>query len=623
VRYAELADRALAQLDADSDDDGWDPSSALTHQTSQDGAGAGVEHPDEGNESARLGAIPTYPTCALPDPLRRFIQAGARSGLPAALLGGAALGAVAAAIGPGATLEAWPGWVERPILWVALLAPRGAGKSPSQERAFRPLRDHDAAVWKQYRAELNDYVNDGKDRGERTADPTVLSADATLEALARRLADGDGGLTLDLDELTQLLRGLGEYKRGGGGDRGRLLQLWSGAPWRYTRVGTAARSTNAVDLLIAQPTLVIVGGLQTALHALLGDEQDGLRPRWLPHVVGMPDQELPAHSDMTIDSEWATLLSRLLGQRVHARRWRLDANALAIFQAHQEAWKRQARADGETASTSAALIKADVHLLRVTLVLAEATQPGAGGLVDASLVERAAAIVDFSIDCWRALPESGGMALTHRDEVLDLGVARLADWLEQHGGWAPKSKILTSQVAGVKTAPDRDALLVRYKATYPGTVREVESTGGRRPVVVFAPPRRPRVPPTTSLGPKEVQELHPAPAPPFAEMESALTEPRISPETHPKEVPAKEVLPKEVDGHAGISCNGFDAPDPARRLPGGTNCLDCDRLLDPGERDAGHCRPGHQGCAGTDRADRASGTSRGGVQPSGNQEPES
>ena len=104
-----------------------------------------------------------------------------------------------------------------------LLAPRGAGKSPAQELALASLRDHDAQL-------DDDHLHE-----------EVSFGDLTLEALGRSLHGAQGAGLLDLDESSQLLRGLGEYKRGGGGDRGRILALWSGAPWKLFRVG---RSSN-------------------------------------------------------------------------------------------------------------------------------------------------------------------------------------------------------------------------------------------------------------------------------------------------------------------------------------------------------------------------------------------
>jgi hypothetical protein len=95
--------------------------------------------------------------------------------------------------------------------------------------ALRPPRDHDAQIT------------------EEEDEPELLLGDSTLEALARSLKASGGAGALDLDELAVLLGGLGEYKRGRGGDRGRFLALWSGAPSTYTRVGASGKSTNAVS----------------------------------------------------------------------------------------------------------------------------------------------------------------------------------------------------------------------------------------------------------------------------------------------------------------------------------------------------------------------------------------
>ena len=217
-------------------------------------------------EGATLGAIPIYPGEALPTAGRRLVEDAAKAGLPAALVGGAALAAMAAAIGGNAHLEVLSSWSERAILWVPLMAPRGAGKSPAQELAFGPLRKHDA-----------DAGDDGR----------ILLDDMTLEALARELCTMGGAGAFDLDELSVLLRGLGEYEGSRSGDRGRFLKLWTGTPWGFKRVGTG-KATNAVRLHVDQPTVGVCGGLQPHLHDLLGPDDDGMRPRWLPHLAGMP-----------------------------------------------------------------------------------------------------------------------------------------------------------------------------------------------------------------------------------------------------------------------------------------------------------------------------------------------
>ena len=104
-----------------------------------------------------------------------------------------------------------------------------------------------------------------------------------------------------------------------------------------------------------------------ALHELLGGEQDGQRPRWLPHLSARPDKLQPAHPDVTT---WSRLLGEgLLPKRCKARVWTLDARA-ARFEALGAGWKKQAT-EGETASTSAALDKADTDQAVVIAVACE------------------------------------------------------------------------------------------------------------------------------------------------------------------------------------------------------------------------------------------------------------
>jgi Protein of unknown function (DUF3987) len=432
-------------------------------------------------ETPALAAIPDYPLDILPKPLRDVTEA--EPGLPRALVVGAGLAALAAAIGPNVEVELRPGWRRRAQLWIANIAPRGAGKSPAQEAAFGPLRVHDAEVRPGYELAVREWLQKpAKGRGPRPQDPTILGGDTTLEALARRLDRSSGAATLALDELSQFLRGLGEYKKGGGGDRGRALALWSGDPWRIERV------TDALDIYIARPTVVICGGLQPALHELLGGEADGMRPRWLPHLAGMPTAQFQGAGSGPSTS-WGTLLLELIRLRDRGRLRSMTTAGMARFGEHQRRWKERAKdLQGET--LSAALQKADQQALAVLLILAEADEPGSDDLVGPELVDRAARAVEFSLDSWRALPEHGGLALSRKDEILDAGVERLRDFLEQHGGQANRRELLRHGVAGARTSADLTELLRRYEAHYPGTVAE-EVTGqpGPRPLVIRAPTR--------------------------------------------------------------------------------------------------------------------------------------
>src|SRR3954452_2787727 len=92
-----------------------------------------------------LAAIPMYPVSMLPASAQALVDA---SGLPAAFVAASGVAALAGAMGFNVEVEVnkATAWTERPILGIANIGPRGAGKSPAQMFALGPLRDHDAAL---------------------------------------------------------------------------------------------------------------------------------------------------------------------------------------------------------------------------------------------------------------------------------------------------------------------------------------------------------------------------------------------------------------------------------------------------------------------------------------------
>lgn len=440
---------------------------------------------EDENPGTALGAVPLWPTKEIPGPIGELVRHS--GGLPDALFGGVGLVAVATVI-PAADVEVDPTMIESAILWVPLLAPPGAGKSPAMAIGMGPIEQRDAETHALYRDELQMWRETvPKDRGERPANRTRLVRDTTLEQLARRLdgarmPHGVSAATFAPDELQNFLGSLGQYKRGSA-DRARLLELWAGRPWQYERVG------GDVDILIPRPVVPIVGGIQPELHAMLGGEGDGLRPRWLLHVAELDPVAQDAGGMATVPAGWGTLLDGLYSKMSTPRTWTLDEGPLRLWREARRRWKSAAAA-GESASVSAALVKADVQAARVALVIAESLEPARGGALPPEAMEAAVAVVDFALDCWRALPEGQTLGLSRRSDALDLAVDKTRAWLEAHGGKAPRRDLQRANVAGCRTASDLDAILQRYVETYPGSVMQ-ERTGARgRPAVVVSAPRR-------------------------------------------------------------------------------------------------------------------------------------
>jgi hypothetical protein len=107
--------------------------------------------------------------------------------------------------------------------------------------------------------------------------------DATLEALFRVLAKNPRGLTMILDELSTLVLGMNQYRRGAGNDRPNLLKIWSRAPISIDRVANEFGE----PIRIARPALCITGNATPSLLAAMGGGEDGFSDRW---VYAYPDR---------------------------------------------------------------------------------------------------------------------------------------------------------------------------------------------------------------------------------------------------------------------------------------------------------------------------------------------
>ena len=418
---------------------------------------------DTGTERVTLPEVPAYPTGLLAGPLADLVSSTI---LPPGLVAGAGLGALAGLCGAAALVMPDESRV-RPVLWIPLVAPRGAGKTPAMDKAFGALRQLDAAEHDRYRTELSDWTMlPVRERGDMPPDTTRRIDDATLETVARWLDRGDGTGVVESDELSGWLQSIGQYKRISG-DKGRWLAMWSAQPWRYQRVGADRSGAIGIDVYIQHPVVSVVGGIQPHLHPLLGDPDSGFRPRWLPHLA--PLSTVTWGSRIHPSAEWDKAIDWLYTAR-HRREWELAGDALGIWQRECAEWKRQARGS-ENTSASAALDKSDIQCARVALVIAESMSPGAGGIIPAPAMECATAIIEYVMNCWRALPGHEAFALSRRDEILARKVDELAAWLDtRNGRKATRTQIKEAAIAGVRSAADAETLLTAYQTVYPGTV---------------------------------------------------------------------------------------------------------------------------------------------------------
>lgn len=241
-----------------------------------------------------------FPLETLPSTLRRYVVEAARvTQVDPALVAGPALVAAAAAIGSAREIHLKSDWAEPSILWLASVAPSGAGKTPAAAKALRPTRLHDErdqaenirlgaehlAAIERYQVEKQAWKAGGAEGAPPVA-PTApeevrrLIGDVTVERLAEILADNSRGVLMACDELSGHFGSMDRYRSGrGGGDRACYLSIWSAEPIRIDRKTGERRS-----IYVPSPRLSLYGGVQPdLLPKLIGadDIAAGLPARFL------------------------------------------------------------------------------------------------------------------------------------------------------------------------------------------------------------------------------------------------------------------------------------------------------------------------------------------------------
>jgi hypothetical protein len=221
-----------------------------------------------------FGGTERYPTDVFPPYVRDFLGAVRTAvGCPEEMTIAPVLAAVARATAASWEVQLTHTGVQRPILYAVTIAPSGRGKGPAAEGALLPVR-----------------VRDREARAARSSEPgvfppQVIVADTTAEAMVKALRSneehGVGGLLAYPDELTGLVKGMGQYKNGGGNDRQLYLSAWDNKP--YSRI-----RADGSELYIDKPALVLLGNIppkQLQEIEPRHTQGDGFLPRFLLHCT--------------------------------------------------------------------------------------------------------------------------------------------------------------------------------------------------------------------------------------------------------------------------------------------------------------------------------------------------
>lgn len=178
------------------------------------------------------------------------------------------LAAAAAAAGNSVEIRGG-GYVNKPNLFIAIIADSGSNKSTAMAELLRPLQDIDNRLRNAYAAERQRYnearaaPSKGKKKGgeeQPLPDPpkrqALILRDVTEEARMLYLNDCERGILQYVDELGAMLGNLGRYtKSGASPEQTSLMSIYDGRPSPVDRIGRE-------PLKVANPYYTLIGSIQ-------------------------------------------------------------------------------------------------------------------------------------------------------------------------------------------------------------------------------------------------------------------------------------------------------------------------------------------------------------------------
>jgi Protein of unknown function (DUF3987) len=432
-----------------------------------------------------------FPVEVFPQTIAALITQGAAA-LPCApdLIGVPMLAVLGTAIGTSYEVEMKPGWTEGPRIYSGVIALPGDKKSPAEKLATRPLHtlqakhgqdfeaqklQHDLAMLV-YEVELADWRSKRRKKAdtaqpERTKQPPppkpdaptmaqLLTVDATVEALASIIHSNPRGLLMERDELTGWVLAMNQYKAGKGADRQMWLSFWNGASVVINRKGRPD------PLVLSNPFVCVTGGLTPDCLDDLVDvrgREDGFLPRIL---LAYPDPVSLTYTQATVTSAaqrtYEDLITSLLALGAESPKHMTVATfttpgRAALITFLHELYDRCNSVDCPVYLRHV-IAKLEAYTGRLALILQLSRYVSGNSRTDniePQSVRGAAELIRYFLShAERIYPR---LRTTDEDRQVEAAVR----WVEAHGRATTARAVLTSKVAGVKSASEAKTLLTR------------------------------------------------------------------------------------------------------------------------------------------------------------------
>lgn len=285
-------------------------------------------------------------------------------------LGAGVLAALSAAIGNSCALEAQDGYIVKCNLYLGIVAPPGAAKTPALKKAFQPIEVNDAALYDNYKQELDNY-NSLLVKTKKDETPPVkpifkqtLIKDSTIETVIKILSFNQNGCCILADELSGFLNRMNQYKAGD--EVQKWLEIWSGSPVLVQRIG---RDENKVQ----EPFCTIVGGIQPGVLDTLSKQENqfnGFYHRFL-FCYPEPQEKInwqPLQIPASIKRGFFGLFEQLLFIRNNRHTYKLSVSANQLYQQWFDAKNKKYNRSFDD-NTKGIIAKYQEYCLRFMLLL--------------------------------------------------------------------------------------------------------------------------------------------------------------------------------------------------------------------------------------------------------------
>lgn len=415
---------------------------------------------------------PEFPA-VFPPVLREMAHAAAKAincNLPFLLSTMLITGSVA--VGAKVRIQIKKGWMEGACLYLVLIADPGSKKSPSIKAAINPLED----LQKKFAIKVKEMRENPENEGDSLKLRTLLTTDATMEALMELLQQNPHGLLNYRDEYIGLIKAMNQYKAGGD-DFEKYLSLWSQSMIVIHRKGKE-------PIQVEYPLVSIVGGIQPEVLLSLSNMKDnGFFER---HLFCYPKPIPLLHTEEDIPDELAKKYRDLI-QGIYISQSECELRVINFSQYAQTLWNNWHTSYCEEMNASnfkGALSKLEGYTARFALILEflwSASENKPVKEVSVRSLEGAILLNQYFVANIKKVYES--FITTKIDKQIEKAVL----WFKkQKNGMATMRKFYTNRVAGVQNANEAFDILMEMRSRNLGRIEETnDGLSSKRPNYLF------------------------------------------------------------------------------------------------------------------------------------------